>query len=83
MSFLEEKKIDDIFVNYMNLWGEYDKGKIQKKHGLVLGLTLSFGSILQKAQKNIYYCYTKNFGLLVWFILLMYTHIFLFFFIFK
>ena len=38
-------------MNYMNLWGEQDKRKIQKKYGLVLGLTLSFESILQKCHK--------------------------------
>ena len=47
----KEKKTNEIFVNNINLWGEYDKKKIQEKHRLVLGLTLSFKSILQKTLK--------------------------------
>ena len=47
------KKFDGIFVNYMNLWSEQDKTKIQEKHELVLSLTLNFDSILQKA--NVYH----------------------------
>ena len=39
-------------MNIMNLWSEQDKRKIQKKHGLVLDLTLTFESILQKAQNS-------------------------------
>ena len=31
MSFSKKKKIDGIFVNYMNLWGEKGKTNFKKK----------------------------------------------------
>ena len=43
-----KKKNDGIFVNNVNFGGERGKSKFQKKHGLVLCLTSSFESYLQK-----------------------------------
>ena len=43
-----EKKSDGIFLNNLNFMDERGKSKFQKKHGLVLCLTSSFESYLQK-----------------------------------
>ena len=45
----KEKKNDGIFVNNLNFEDERGKSKFQKKHGLVLCLTSSFESYLQKS----------------------------------
>ena len=49
-----KKKSDGIFMNNLNFGGERGKSKFQKKHGLVLYLTSSFESYLQKP---LYYLY--------------------------
>ena len=46
----QKKKSDDVFVNNLNFGGERGKSKFQKKHGLVLCLTLSFESYLGKTR---------------------------------
>ena len=45
---IEEDEGDGIFVNNLNSGEERGKSKFQKKHGLVLCLTSSFESYLQK-----------------------------------
>ena len=47
------KKNDGIFVNNLNFGSEKSKSKFQKKYGLILCLTSSFESYLQKKKKTL------------------------------
>ena len=49
MHFRKKKKRDGSFVNNLNFGGERGKLMFQKKHELVLCLTSSFESCLQKS----------------------------------